>query len=239
MHDLAGKVALVTGSSHGIGLGIAGELDARGVRVVGVDVADGPAGAPTVRADIGRDDPAAIAQQVAAPHGVPELIVNNVGVDLPGGFLDADPAVVDDTWRINLHGPWMLTKQLVTSLLDEGRTGNVVFVCSQHGATPRTHPHYSASKAALRMLMREMAHELGPKGIRVNAVSPGVIASSSVTEHNDERIRRLVPLGRIGQPADVARMVAVLLSDELAAYVTGTNVDVDGGLSTFTWSDQP
>ncbi len=246
MKDLAGQVAVVTGSDRGIGRAIAAELAAHGCRVVGLDRDPGsapPDGVTALQGDLARDDAQSLAERVCAVHGQPTLVVNNVGVDLAGTFLGADPATVDLTFATNLVGPWRFTRALLEPLVAGGQAASVVFVSSLHSHRPRTHPHYSASKAAVAMLVRELAHELGPHGIRVNAVSPGVIATGSVpdpvTEEELARTRRLVPLGRIGRPEDVAHIVAVLLSDDLSAYVTGSDVAVDGGLGTFTWSDQP
>jgi NAD(P)-dependent dehydrogenase (short-subunit alcohol dehydrogenase family) len=92
------------------------------------------------------------------------------------------------------------------------------------------------------MLVKELAQELGPSGIRVNAVSPGVVLSASVTRSGrdeEARDRQLIPLQRIGQPEDVGRVVAMLLSDEWCGYVTGANVPVDGGLGLHSWSVDP
>jgi NAD(P)-dependent dehydrogenase (short-subunit alcohol dehydrogenase family) len=127
----------------------------------------------------------------------------------------------------------------VADLVQRGSGGSIVFISSLHDHVVRTHPPYSVSKAAVAMLVRELAHELGPHGIRVNAISPGAIhtRAAPVTGADDEKkVRRLVPLGRIGRAGDIAPMVAVLLSDEWSGYVTGANVPVDGGLGLYTWS---
>jgi NAD(P)-dependent dehydrogenase (short-subunit alcohol dehydrogenase family) len=108
-----------------------------------------------------------------------------------------------------------------------------VFVSSLHDHRIRGNPHYSASKAAIAMLVRELAYELAPNGIRVNAVSPGWVAREG--EKIDKRARGVIPLGRAGTPADVAHMAMVLLSDDLSSYVTGANIPVDGGLALHSW----
>jgi 3-oxoacyl-[acyl-carrier protein] reductase len=112
------------------------------------------------------------------------------------------------------------------------RPGSVVFLSSLHDHRIRTFPHYSASKAAVAMLVREMAYELAPHGIRVNAVSPGWVQEPGTKV--DKRARA-IPMGRIGRPADVATVVTTLLSDELSGYVTGVNIPVDGGLALHDW----
>ena len=118
-------------------------------------------------------------------------------------------------------------------------TGAILFVSSLHD-TFRLHPPLTtASKAAVSMLVKELAGELAPHGVRVNAVSPGSIRARHNpvdTPAKEEQIRRMVPLGRVGEPADIARMAAVLLSDEWSGYVTGANVRVDGGLGLHSWA---
>jgi NAD(P)-dependent dehydrogenase (short-subunit alcohol dehydrogenase family) len=215
--------------------------------VVAVDcdeagLSDNWAGVDAVRpwvADMAADDVESVAASIVGELGPVELVVNNVGVDLGGSFLQADAAELDLTLATNLRGPWLFTRRLVADLIERGSGGSIVFISSLHDHIVRTHPHYSASKAAVAMLVRELAHELGPHGIRVNAVSPGAIHTRAVpvaAAEDPERVRRLVPLGRIGAPADIAPMVAVLLSDEWSGYVTGANVPVDGGLGLYTWS---
>jgi 3-oxoacyl-[acyl-carrier protein] reductase len=189
-------------------------------------------------ADFAGGDTDELGRDVARRHGPIELIVNNVGIDTPESFRELDPAGFDRTFATNLRGPWFFTRPLVQDLIEREQTGAIVFISSLHDHVVRTHPQYSTSKAGVAMLVRELAHELGPHGIRVNAISPGAILTRAVSASADDaaRVRRLVPLGRIGQPADIAAMAAVLLSDEWSAYVTGANVPVDGGLNLYTWS---
>jgi NAD(P)-dependent dehydrogenase (short-subunit alcohol dehydrogenase family) len=181
----------------------------------------------------------AVVDEICGEQGTAQLLVNNVGVDLPGRFLELTTSDFDHTFDTNLRGPWFFTQRFIGHLVNEGQQGSVVFVSSLHDRFIRLHPLYSASKAAVAMLVKELAQELAPKGIRVNAVSPGVVRSASVdvsTTEEDARIQRIVPLGRIGEPIDVARVVAMLLNDEWSGYVTGANVPVDGGLGLHSWS---
>jgi NAD(P)-dependent dehydrogenase (short-subunit alcohol dehydrogenase family) len=163
-----------------------------------------------------------------------------VGVDTPQNFLALKEENFDHVFRTNLRGPWFLTRDLAADMVQRGGGGSILFVSSLHDHVVRRRPHYSASKAAVSMLVRELAYELGPHGIRVNAISPGVIGSASVpppSHEESERLRELVRLGgRQGRPQEVARMAAVLLSDHWSGYVTGANVPVDGGLDLATWS---
>jgi NAD(P)-dependent dehydrogenase (short-subunit alcohol dehydrogenase family) len=239
-----GKTALVTGAAHGIGRGIAEELDRLGARVVALDRDEAALEASfgegrIVRcvADVAADRPEEVLASIAEPV---ELLVNNVGIDTPHGFLDLGEEDFDLVFRTNLRGPWFLTRAVAAGMVQRGEGGSILFTSSLHDHIARRRPHYSASKAAVAMLMRELALELGPHGIRVNAVSPGVVGTASVPPPSpveSERLRELVPLGgRQGRPEDVARIAAVLLCDEWSGYVTGANVPVDGGLDLVTWS---
>jgi NAD(P)-dependent dehydrogenase (short-subunit alcohol dehydrogenase family) len=239
----------VTGASHGIGSGIARVLHEAGASVVAVDrdleaLEQSAAGGSltAVAGDLASDDTEALGRRIWEEHGPIDFVVNNVGIDTPHGFGELDQADYDLVFGTNLRGPWFFTKALTGAMLAAGRGGSVVFVSSLHDHVIRTRPHYSASKAAVAMLVKELAQELGPAGIRVNAVSPGVVLSASVTRtapDEDERDRELIPLRRIGVPEDVGRVVAMLLSDEWCGYVTGANLPVDGGLGLHSWSLHP
>jgi NAD(P)-dependent dehydrogenase (short-subunit alcohol dehydrogenase family) len=243
----SGKTAVVTGAARGIGEGVARRLAELGAQVVAIDC-DEPgltaafandSGISPLVGTLGDGHESGLADAVCARFGSPELIVNNVGVDRPGSFLQIDAQDFDSVFAINLRGPWFFTRRLVEVLIDRNASGAIVFISSLHDHIVRTRPHYSASKAAVAMLVRELAHELGPHRIRVNAISPGVIRSGSVPKpgRGDEpRVRRMVPLGRMGEPRDVASVAAVLLNDEWSGYVTGANIPVDGGLDLYTWS---
>jgi NAD(P)-dependent dehydrogenase (short-subunit alcohol dehydrogenase family) len=228
---LEDKQAVVTGGGSGIGAGIAERLRQVGADVVTVDV-DAATDA-TLVADFGEDG-RAIAEQLLAAHGPFDLVVNNVGVTPKSGFLELDENEWDRVMRVNLRGPWFFTKRLVEALIAEGRGGSIVFVSSLHDTFVSGKPHYSASKAAIAMLVKELGWSLAPHGIRVNAVAPGGI-STSKNNFMPERDYPRIPMGRIGLPDDVARVVVALLDDEVSGYVTGSRVPVDGGLALFDW----
>lgn len=238
--DLAGRRAVVTGGARGIGNAIGRWLAAAGCAVTLVDrgFPDGEAsvGQDTftrVEADMGDADPQGVAEQVLA-RGPIELIVNNVGIDTQHRFTELDRGDFDRVMAVNLRGPWFFTRRLVDELLGSGRSGSILFISSLHDHVVRLFPHYSASKAAVSMLTRELAHELGPRGIRVNAISPGWILTRPAQPPPDETADWL-PLGRVGRPDDLGPLAVTLLSDALAGYVTGANVPVDGGLGLHTW----
>jgi NAD(P)-dependent dehydrogenase (short-subunit alcohol dehydrogenase family) len=228
---LEGKKAVVTGGGSGIGAGIAERLRAGGADVVTIDV--DASTEPTVVADLGEDG-GAVATGLIESHGPFELIVNNVGVTPRSGFLELGEAEWDRVMSVNLRGPWFFTKRLVEELIADGRGGSVVFVSSLHDTFVSGKPHYSASKAAIAMLVKELGWSLASHGIRVNAVAPGGIATGK-NNLMPERDYPRIAMGRIGTPDDVGRVVAALLDDEVSGYVTGSRVPVDGGLALFDW----
>jgi glucose 1-dehydrogenase len=233
-----GRTAVVTGAAHGIGRATAELLAELGARVVAVDL-----DTESLRdyelaqaADLSGDGTEALGRELDDRFGPIELLVNNVGTLTPHTFAELEPADFDRVLHTNLRGPWFLTRGITQRMVEHGRGGAIVFITSLHDHVPLHRPHYSASKAAVSMLVRELANEMGPHGIRVNAISPGAIATRLTDEESLQKLQPHFPLGRPGQPADVARMAAVLLSDEWSGYVTGANVPVDGGLDLHTWA---
>jgi NAD(P)-dependent dehydrogenase (short-subunit alcohol dehydrogenase family) len=232
------RAAVVTGAAHGIGRAIAEQLRALGARVVAVDIDTDALGdfELSYPADLSSDGTEDLGRELDDRFGPVELLVNNVGTLTPHTFADLDQAGFDRVIRTNLRGPWFLTRAITERMVERKSGGAVLFVSSLHDHVPLHRPHYSASKAAVSMLVRELANELGPHGIRVNAVSPGAIATRLTDEQALQKLQRHFPLGRHGRPDDVARIAAVLLSDEWSGYVTGANVPVDGGLDLITWA---
>jgi glucose 1-dehydrogenase len=244
-----GKTAVVTGAARGIGRGTAELLAELGARVVALDIDERALsagfahdGVEGFAADVAADG-AQLAGALLSKHGPIDMLVNNVGVDTEHHFLDLAERDYDRVFSTNLRGPWFLTRAIAGSMVEARRRGAIVFVSSLHDTFVRTFPHYSASKAAVAMLVKELAVELGPHGIRVNAVSPGVIHTAHVPAPSDQaeanRLRALVPVGRMGEPLDVARPIAMLLSDRWSGYITGANLRVDGGLGAHSWSLDP
>lgn len=237
------RTAVVTGAGRGIGEATARHLHQLGAKTVAVDVdetalrtafGDGPI--DCVTGDLSADDTGRLAAEIIATHGPVTLLVNNVGIDTPHDFLSLDRADFDRVMATNLRGPWFFARRIAQDLIDHGEPGAFVFASSLHDRFVYMHPHYSASKAAISMLVRELAQQLGPHRIRVNAVSPGAVRTKPRTAVEEQRYPSLIPLGRLGEPSDVARVTAVLLSDECCGYVTGANVPVDGGLALHSWS---
>jgi NAD(P)-dependent dehydrogenase (short-subunit alcohol dehydrogenase family) len=240
-----GSLALVSGAAHGIGYAIARHLADAGFRIVAVDAdrdelagTDLPAGTIRLVHDIA-DDPGPVA---AAIDGVDEplaVLVNNVGVMDGRSFLDLPMDAVERSLRTNLLGTWQLTRLAADRMIAGGVPGSIVFNLSLHAARVRMCPDYSVSKAGLRMLVQELASDLGPRGIRVNSVSPGAIDTWSdridETREQRERSEAVIALGRVGSPDDVARVVVFLCDPRQAGYVTGADVRIDGGLDQYNW----
>ncbi len=245
----AGKVALVTGGSRGIGEAIAGAFLASGAAGVAItsrrqenlEAAVGRLGdAERVLPLVARaDDPAAAADAVAAVvarFGSLDVLVNNAGTNPAAGPLaDVDLAAVEKTWAVNQLGPLVWARAAWHGWMAE-HGGSIVNVASVGGLAPgRLIGAYNVSKAGLIHLTRQLALEMAP-GVRVNAVAPSVVRtrlSRLLWEGIEEHTAGAHPLGRIGEPEDVAAAVAFLASD-LASWITGVILPVDGGASGAT-----
>lgn len=251
---LAGKVALVTGSSQGIGQAIAIRLAEEGANVV-INYRSNPEGAQatlekvvsaggqchmvegfSIQADIGMvADVQRMVDQSVAHFGKVDILVNNAGVEKNADFWDVTEADYDAVLNVNLKGVFFGTQAFVKHLMATKQPGKVINISSVHEELPFPHfAAYCASKGGLKMLTRNLAIELAPLGITINNVAPGAIETPINTEllNDPEKLNALlanIPLKRLGKPADVASMVAFLASSE-SDYVTGTTFIVDGGL---------
>jgi glucose 1-dehydrogenase len=246
---LAGKTAIVTGSASGIGQGIALRFASEGANVVIDDRSQSEAGEETrakaerfgvkailVVADVSKiADTENLVEQAWSQLGGCDVLVNNAGVEKHAGFLDVTEGDYDTVLDVNLKGVFFLTQAFARRLRDEKMRGCVVNISSVH--EDMVFPNfatYCVSKGGVRMLMRDLAVELGPMGIRVNNIAPGAISTPINTALLEDKpkleaLLKNIPLGRLGAVEDVAGLAAFLASDE-AAYVTGSTFVVDGGL---------
>lgn len=237
--SLRGKAALVTGGSSGIGRAIALRFREAGAQVLVVDRAPSPDGFAFAKADVSHEEEVAAAFDAAlAEFGKLDIAVNNAGIQPLGvGFAEVTSDLLARTFGVNVNGVAFGIKHSARVLADGGRVINTASFVGMIG-TPGG-AAYSTSKAAVIHLTRLGAIELAPRQITVNAISPGTIRTPAVTsiENNPEIpfIEKRTPLGRLGEPEEVAALAHFLASDE-AAYVTGQNIAIDGGL-TAGWTD--
>jgi dehydrogenase/reductase SDR family member 4 len=246
---LDGRVALVTGGTRGIGLAIATALAEAGATVaVNARHADGCAEAVAQIAAAGGNaiavpghvgDPAScesVVSEVIGQTGRLDILVNNAATNPQfGPILDADEGAINKIWEVNVMGPMRLTRHAVAAWMrDHG--GSVINMASVAGIKPEPLTGaYNASKAALIALTRTLARELGPMGIRVNAIAPGLVETKlarylvETTEIHDHIVGQTA-LGRHAVPDEIAG-AALFLASEASSYVTGSVLVVDGGWS--------
>ncbi len=246
MRNLEGKVALVTGASKGIGAAIAQELAARGAAVA-VNYSGSKTGADKVVAAIKAEGGKAVAVQanladpdaigplvkaVVAELGPIDILVNNAGVYEFGPLEQITPDHFYKQFDLNVLGLLLTTKAAVEQFSPKG--GSIINIGSVAAGGIGGGAVYSATKGAVDSISQALAQELGPKKIRVNSVNPGMIVTEGVqaagligSDFEKDAVQR-TPLGRIGQPGDIASLAAFLASDE-AAWVNGQTIQAAGG----------
>lgn len=246
---LDGKVAVITGAGSGIGQAIAERLAQEGADcvidyVVQPEEAQGTVAKITaaggkavmVQADVSvLTDCTKLIEQAWTQLGSCDILVNNAGIERSADFVDVTEADYDAVLGVNLKGAFFLTQAFVRKLKDAKKPGRVINISSVH--EDMVFPHFStycASKGAMRMLMRDLAVELGPLGITVNNIAPGAIntpinTSLLADKPKLDALLANIPLGRLGEPGEVAGVAAFLASDD-GAYVTGSTYFLDGGL---------
>jgi NAD(P)-dependent dehydrogenase (short-subunit alcohol dehydrogenase family) len=242
--SLNGKVAIVTGASRGIGRAIAEVFAREGARVVicgrkqetlnQVAGEIGPSVKP-IACHVGRADQIEnLVAKTAREFGPVDVLVNNAATNISfGPSLEIEESQFDKMIEINLKSAFRLIKAIAPGMCDRG-SGSIINIASIAGLRPQRHSLlYSMTKAALIMMTQSYALELGPRGVRVNAIAPGLI-QTAFSEHywKDEAQRDKVlanqPIQRLGQPSDVAE-IALLLASDKGSYITGQTLKVDGG----------
>lgn len=249
----AGETAVVTGAASNIGRAIAVALAAEGASVI--------------LADIDTDRVTAVASDIEAAGGTARAITADLAtrdgwhtiIDAVGDIIidmfvhsacpkrhetdivmDVSEDTFDQMLQTNVRSGFLLARAVAGRMKEAGTAGRILFLTSLHAETPRNLPHYSASKAAMTMLMKEMARQFGPHGIRVNAIAPGAIPGGGFTTSVDSfRPDKKIPLGRFGTAEDIAEAATALMSNRFMKYVTGATLAVDGGLQLYSWIDAP
>lgn len=248
---LKGQVALVTGGTKGIGKSIADALSSRGAQVVviartapGEDIN----GHYFIAADISQPESAeAIAKEIMEKYGRIDIIVNNAGANLSpgGGFNTLSDEHWHNDWQLNFLSVTRINKSLLPAMIKQ-KSGVIINISTGAAKQPiwEMTMSYSSAKAALNAYSKALANELGPKGIRVNVVSPGVVKTPLMLDFIEDMAKSSnitfdnafnaimdkvgVPAGRMAEPEEIAGIVSFLASPE-AKYITGANYSVDGG----------
>jgi 3-oxoacyl-[acyl-carrier protein] reductase len=244
--DLTGQVALVTGGGRGIGRAIAHELAAAGATVI-VNYREGAAAAEesvaailaaggrgqAIQADVA--DPTAVetmVKTVIKEYGRLDILVNNAGITRDNLLLRMKDEEFDQVLTTNLRGVFVCTRAVLRQMSKQ-RSGRIINITSVIGLIGNSgQANYAAAKAGIIGFTRSTAREIASRGVTVNAVAPGFIETEMTAVLNEETRKAIlgsIPLGRFGQPEEVARLVCFLASDA-AAYITGQTMTVDGGM---------
>ncbi len=245
--QVEGRVAMVTGSGNGIGAAIARRLAGDGATVAVCDL-DGPAagavageiggGAIPVTVDVSDSGAVrAAVSEIERALGPIEVLVNNAGFDRIEPFMDSTEDTWDRLWRVNLKGTIICCKTVLESSMIPGGRGRIVNLGSDAGRVGSSgEAVYSATKGGIIAFTKTLAREMARNGVTVNCVCPGPTDTALLAQLGEassglrESLAKAIPMRRIGQPDEVAAMVAFLASDD-AAYVTGQTVSVNGGLT--------
>jgi len=259
--SLRNQVAVVTGASSGIGSGIAKSLASAGATIIVnhsserstdeakavlKEITDAGGNGITYQCDVSKEDQVVkMFQDVVSQFGTVDILINNAGVQKDAKFTE----MTLDQWNtvigINLTGQFLCAREAIKEFLRRGidtsrsvACGKIIHISSVHEIIPWAgHANYASSKGAIRMLMQTLAQEYGADKIRINSICPGAIQTpinkdAWSTPKALNSLLNLIPYNRIGQPQDIGNLAAFIASD-LADYITGTSIFVDGGMTTF------
>ena len=255
---LAGQNALVTGANSGIGEGIARELAVQGARVVVNyvvqpeaaqaicdDINKAGGNAVAIQADVSKEaEVQALFAEAVKQFGTLDIVCSNAGIQRDSKFAD----MTMDEWNavigVNLSGAFLCAREATREFIRRGMRdvsralGKIIFTSSVHQVIPWAgHANCATTKGGIMLLMKSIAQELAPQKIRVNAIAPGAIKTpinhaAWATPAAEAALEKLIPCGRVGEPADVAKVAAWLASDD-SDYLYGTTIFVDGGMTLY------
>jgi 3-oxoacyl-[acyl-carrier protein] reductase len=244
MSLLQGQVAIVTGASRGIGRAIALQLSSQGAKVVVnyasssqeadkvvAEIIDAGGEAIALQADVSKEDQVeSLVNTTLDKFKRIDILVNNAGITRDTLLLRMKPEDWQAVINLNLTGVFLCTRAVSKIMLKQrsGRIINITSVAGQMGNPGQA--NYSAAKAGVIGFTKTVAKELASRGITVNAVAPGFIATDMTKDIKADDILKFIPLGRFGQPEEIAGMVRFLAADPAAAYITGQVFNVDGGM---------
>ena len=242
---LTGKVALVTGAGQGMGRAIARLFAEQGATVVALDlnlaaaeesIAGGAQDSGSIARSVNVSDSAAVRavfDEAMTKYGHVDIVVNSAGI----GSIDTLTETPDESWArvvgVNLTGTFYCIREAVRSMKASGTCGSVINISSTAALNGEGPSHYCASKAGVMGLTRSAAKEVAAAGIRINTIVPGPTNTpmmQGLTEEWAEAIIKAVPMGRMGEPEEVARAALFLASDE-SSFMTGQNIAVNGGMA--------
>lgn len=243
--SLASKIVLVTGASRGIGAAIADSLGADGAIVIGTATSESGAakisarftekniqGAGMVLNVTDADSISGLLKAIQASYGAPQILVNNAGITKDNLLMRMSEDEWFDVINTNLSSVYRLSKACLRGMM-KARWGRIINISSVVGSMGNAgQSNYAATKAGVAGFARALGKEVGSRNITVNTVSPGFIQTDMTDELSDEQktlMLSTVPLGRLGQPEEIAAVVK-FLADEAAAYITGENIHVNGGM---------
>lgn len=239
--DFAGRVALVTGGSGGIGAQLSARLAGAGAAVavhyasnpdaadkVAAAIVGGGGRAATFGADLSQPDaPERLVEVVERDLGPVDVLAANAGLSRPGSYEEVDATAFDETLAVNLRAPYLLARRVLPGMR-ERRFGRVLFTSSVAALTGGiVGPHYASSKAGLHGLTHFLASRVAPDGVTVNAIAPALIEETGMLPGDPGELAERVPVGRLGTPREVADLALAVMRN---GYVTNQVVSVDGGI---------